>query len=231
MVKRLLDMFGASLGLLVTSPVILPIMFLVWLEDRHSPLYIAQRVGRSGHPFKMVKIRSMVIDADREGSSSTSNDDRRITPIGHFIRRYKIDELMQLWNVLIGDMSLVGPRPQVQSGVDLYSSSERELLTVRPGITDFASIVFSDEGDILAGHSDPDLAYDLLIRPGKSVLGLFYIKHQSTNVDLWLVWLTFMAIFSRRRAMCGVQGLLKRLGAPVDVIRHAIRLESGVEPA
>ena len=223
MLKRLLDILAAAFGLVAASPVLLPVMFLVWLEDHHSPFYIAPRVGRSGKPFNMVKMRSMVIGADRKGASTTSNDDMRITPVGHFIRRYKIDELTQLWNVLKGDMSLVGPRPQVQSGVDLYTRRERDLLSVRPGITDFASIVFSDEGSILAGHPDPDQGYDQLIRPGKSLLGLFYIEHNSLYVDIHLVLLTLMTIISRRRALEGVVVLLKTLEAPTELVRLASR--------
>uniref|UniRef100_UPI00404771C0 sugar transferase n=1 Tax=Polynucleobacter sp. TaxID=2029855 RepID=UPI00404771C0 len=223
MLKRLVDFFVAAFGLIAASPVLITVMFLVWWGDRHSPFYIALRVGRNGQPFKMVKMRSMVIGADRKGASSTSNDDRRITAVGHFIRRYKIDELTQLWNVLVGDMSLVGPRPQVQSGVDLYTKRERDLLSVRPGITDFASIVFSDEGAILAGHPDPDAGYDQLIRPGKSLLGLFYVEHQSTSVDIWLVWLTLITIVSRQRALRGVQVLLRRMGASADLVRLASR--------
>ncbi len=223
MLKRLLDILVSAIGLLAASPVLLPVIFLIWWEDRHSPFYIAPRVGRNGLVFRMVKMRSMVIGADRKGISSTSNDDKRITPVGHFIRRYKIDELTQLWNVLKGDMSLVGPRPQVQSGVDLYTSLERKLLSVRPGITDFASIVFSDEGAILAGHPDPDEGYDQLIRPGKSLLGLFYVENTSLSVDVQLVWLTLMTIFSRRRALRSLQVLLKRLNAPDVLVRLASR--------
>jgi lipopolysaccharide/colanic/teichoic acid biosynthesis glycosyltransferase len=226
MLKRLLDVLVAAFGLIAASPLLVPVMFLVWWQDRHSPFYIALRVGRNGLPIRMVKMRSMVIGADSKGASSTSNDDRRITPVGHFIRRYKLDELTQLWNVLKGDMSLVGPRPQVQSAVDLYTSRERLLLNVRPGITDFASIVFSDEGAILAGHPDPDEAYDQLIRPGKSLLGLFYVEHQTLNVDLRLVWLTLITIVSRKRALRGVQVLLQRLGAPADLVQLASRQNS-----
>jgi lipopolysaccharide/colanic/teichoic acid biosynthesis glycosyltransferase len=223
MLKRLIDVWVAAFGLIAASPVLVLVMSLIWWQDRHSPFYVALRVGRNGLPFRMVKMRSMVIGADRKGASSTSNDDRRITAVGHFIRRYKIDELTQLWNVLKGDMSLVGPRPQVQSGVDLYTSRERLLLNVRPGITDFASIVFSDEGAILAGHPDPDEAYYQLIRPGKSLFGLFYVEHQSVSVDVRLVWLTLITIVSRKRALRGVQVLLNRLGAPADLVRLASR--------
>ena len=223
MLKRLLDILASAFGLVAASPVLLPVMFLVWLEDRNSPFYIAPRVGRTGKPFDMVKMRSMVIGADVKGASSTSNDDRRITPVGHFIRRYKIDELTQLWNVLKGDMSLVGPRPQVQSGVDLYTERERDLLKVRPGITDFASIVFADEGSILEGHPNPDEGYDQLIRPGKSLLGLFYVEHGSIVIDVRLIWLTLVTIVSRKHALQGVTVLLETLDAPEDLVQLASR--------
>jgi lipopolysaccharide/colanic/teichoic acid biosynthesis glycosyltransferase len=231
--KRSLDVLLSVFGLVIASPVLLPVMFLVWWEDRHSPFYIAPRVGRGGHPFKMVKMRSMVIGADRKGASSTSNTDRRITAVGHFIRRYKIDELSQLWNVLRSDMSLVGPRPQVQAGVDLYTVRERGLLSVKPGITDFASIVFADEGTILAGHPDPDQGYDQLIRPGKSALGLFYVENRGVWVDLQLVALTLMTIVSRERALAGVQKVLHGLNADAALIELAGRrkaLSPGVPP-
>jgi lipopolysaccharide/colanic/teichoic acid biosynthesis glycosyltransferase len=223
MLKRFVDIVISSFGLIVTAPVLLSAMLLVWWEDGRSPLYVSNRVGRGGFLFQMVKIRSMVIGADINGASSTSNNDRRITSIGRFIRRYKIDELAQLWNVLIGDMSLVGPRPQVQSGVDRYTRTENNLLSVRPGVTDFASIVFSDEGSILEGHSDPDAAYDQLIRPGKSLLGLFYLDKRSFRVDLWLIWLTVVTLFSRQRALKGVQSLLESLDAPPNLRRLASR--------
>ena len=150
--KRLFDVFISFSGLLFLSPVLLTFMYLVYRQDKKSPFYIAPRSGRNGMTFKMVKLRSMVIDADKSGVDSTSGNDMRITPIGHKIRRYKLDELIQLWNVLIGDMSLVGPRPNVKTETDLYTDVEEGLLSVRPGITDFSSIVFSDEGEILEGE-------------------------------------------------------------------------------
>ena len=137
---------------MLASPVLLPVMFLVWWQDRHSPFYVASRVGLDQRPFRMVKLRSMRIGADKSGVDSTSAGDSRITPVGHFIRRYKLDELTQLWNVLIGDMSLVGPRPNVERETRLYTDLEQRLLTVKPGITDYASIVFADEGEILQGQ-------------------------------------------------------------------------------
>jgi lipopolysaccharide/colanic/teichoic acid biosynthesis glycosyltransferase len=222
-VKRLLDIILSGTMLLLTFPILTVIGVMIWLYDRHSPFYAATRIGRNGVPFRMIKFRSMRVNADRTGVTSTSADDDRITPVGHFIRRYKFDELVQLWNVLKGDMSMVGPRPNVPSGVELYTSLERKLLSVRPGITDFASIVFSDEGDILAGKPDPDLAYDQLIRPGKSRLGILYVEQSSLGLDIALIWLTTVAIVSKPAALRGVVQLLERLQAPADLIELARR--------
>lgn len=221
--KRLFDIVASAAGLLLASPVLLPVMFLVWRHDRHSPFYVAPRVGRGGGAFSMVKLRSMVINADKSGVDSTGANDRRITPVGHFIRRYKLDELTQLWNVLKGDMSLVGPRPNVKRETDLYTAAERRLLDVKPGITDFASIVFSDEGDILKDQADPDIAYNQLIRPGKGHLGLYYIEHRSLWLDIRLCWLTAIAIISRERALRGVTKILQTLRAPAALIEIAER--------
>jgi lipopolysaccharide/colanic/teichoic acid biosynthesis glycosyltransferase len=165
------------------------------------------------------------VNADRTGVTSTSATDRRITPVGHFVRRVKLDEVVQLWNVLTGDMSLVGPRPNVRSGTDLYTAAERRLLSVRPGITDFASIVFADEGEILRGHPDADAAYDRLIRPWKSRLGLFYIDHRSVGLDIRLLFATAMALLSRAAALRVVSAGLARLGAPADLVRVALRVD------
>lgn len=223
MLKRAFDVMASAAGLLLASPVLLPVMLLVWRQDLHSPFYVAPRVGRNGVPFKMIKLRSMLVNADKSGVDSTGSNDRRITTVGHFIRRYKLDELTQLWNVLRGDMSLVGPRPNVQRETDLYTSLERQLLTVKPGITDFSSIVFSDEGDILKDQPDPDIAYNQLIRPGKSLLGLFYIEHRSLLLDIQLCWFTVVAILSREKALSKIQILLQRLGADSSLLELAAR--------
>jgi lipopolysaccharide/colanic/teichoic acid biosynthesis glycosyltransferase len=222
--KRLFDIIAAGLMLLITGPLLAVVCLMIWLYDYHSPFYFAPRVGRGGKDFRMVKLRSMVVDADRTGVSSTSSADKRITPVGHFIRRCKLDELAQMWNVLIGDMSLVGPRPNTRAwGTNLYTEDEMRLLSVRPGITDFASIVFADEGEILKGQDAPDLAYNQLIRPWKSRLGLFYIKHQNIFLDLTLVFLTAVALVSRRRALAKISQLLKRLGAEPGLVQVALR--------
>jgi len=221
--KRLFDIFISLLGLVILSPVLLTFMYLVYRQDKHSPFYVAPRVGKNGVMFKMLKLRSMSVNADKSGVDSTSVDDIRITPIGHKIRRYKLDEFTQLWNVLIGDMSLVGPRPNVLSDTNLYTDIEKGLLTVRPGITDFSSIVFSDEGDILEGMKDPDLAYNQLIRPWKSRLGLSYIKNQSLFLDFQLILYTVIAIISKQRALAWVAVKLNNLNVDTDTVKISKR--------
>lgn len=176
-------------------------MLAIWAQDRRSPFYIAPRVARGGSTFRMIKFRSMVLNADKLGGSSTASTDPRITPVGKFVRAYKVDELLQLWNVLRGEMSLVGPRPQVLGDAALYTDAEKHLLSVRPGITDPASIVFSDEGEILKGSLNPDLLYNQIIRPWKSRLALAYIEHRSLGIDISLILLTVLAALSRSSAL------------------------------
>jgi lipopolysaccharide/colanic/teichoic acid biosynthesis glycosyltransferase len=223
--KRLIDILGALMGLIVLSPFLGFAMFLIWKQDHHSPFYIAPRVGKDGRTFNMVKLRSMIMNADKTGVDSTSTNDSRITPIGHFVRKYKLDELMQLWNVFKGDMSLVGPRPNVKRETGLYTRIERHLLDVKPGITDFSSIVFSDENEILSGSKNPDIDYNQLIRPWKSRLGLFYVDKRSIWVDFQLIYLTIITVISRERSLSGVSKVLKGLGALPELIRIAQRKE------
>lgn len=227
--KRLFDFITSLIGLIILSPVLLVFLFLVWIQDLHSPFYIAPRVGRNGKMFQMIKVRSMIIRADTSGVDSTAADDNRITRVGAIIRRYKIDELSQLINVLIGDMSLVGPRPNVQADVDLYTDEERGLLLVRPGITDFSSIVFSDEGEILRGSDDPDLRYNQVIRPWKSRLGLLYIQNSSLVLDVRLILITVMAIVSKQSALLSIGAILRKLKAEESLIQTAAR-ETPLEP-
>jgi lipopolysaccharide/colanic/teichoic acid biosynthesis glycosyltransferase len=222
--KRLFDVAVALVGLALGSIVLVPAMVAVWLQDRHSPFYVAGRVARGGGQFRMVKLRSMKVLADRSGIMSTAGDDPRITAVGRFVRRWKLDEVTQLWNVLKGDMSLVGPRPQVPPDVARYTSAERELLTVRPGITDMASIVFADEAEVLRGSADPDLRYDQVIRPYKSRLALLYLlRGQRLTVDLRLVWLTALAMVARERALSGVSALVRDLGGDEALAQAALR--------
>ena len=220
---RALDIGLSLIGLITFSPIILAAMVAIWWQDGFSPFYVASRAGHGGRPFDMVKLRSMIKSADRNGVASTSATDTRITRVGHLIRRYKLDEMTQLWNVLKGDMSLVGPRPNVLQAVAGYSSEEKRLLTVRPGITDLASIVFSDEGEILRGSADPNLLYEQIIRPWKSRLGLFYIEQRSLVLNVELVFLTVIAIVHKPAALNGIHRILVRSGADAQLIDVALR--------
>ncbi len=222
-VKRAIDIAASAVGLLLLSPILGGFCLLIWLEDRQRPLYVADRVGRDGRPFRMVKLRSMVTHADRAGADSTALDDRRITPIGRTIRRFKLDEFSQLWNVLKGDMSLVGPRPNVVREVQRYTPVERRLLSVKPGITDLASIVFADEGRILEGSPDPELRYNQLIRPWKSRLGLHYVNHRSLWLDFRLILVTLLHAASRRWALTWVASILRGNGADNILVTIARR--------
>jgi lipopolysaccharide/colanic/teichoic acid biosynthesis glycosyltransferase len=192
--KRVLDFSLALFGLVLLSPLLVAIAIWVKLSSSGPVLYAGTRIGRHGVAFRMLKFRTMVVNADKLGASSTSADDVRMTSVGRFLRRFKLDELPQLINVLRGDMSLVGPRPQVEWAVKLYTPEERGLLSVRPGITDFASLEFRNEGEILKGSTDPDRDYLEKIAPRKIRLGLYYVRHYSFIVDAKIVAATLLAI-------------------------------------
>jgi len=221
--KRCFDVVASICALTVFGPFLTVMMLAIYVHDRHTPIYSATRMGKGGRPFVMYKIRSMVINAEELGGSSTASNDPRITRLGRYVRKCKLDELSQFWNVLKGDMSLVGPRPNTVADANLYTQVERGLLVLRPGITDFASIVFSDEGEILKDKQDPDLAYNQIIRPRKNLLGLFYVGHYSVWLDIRLCWLTAITVFSQSRALEGIQELLRSLDAPSDLIEFAGR--------
>ena len=220
---RIFDIFFPIFGLIFISPLILIFILLIYFQDKASPFYIAPRVGKNKKIFYIIKLRSMKINADKTGVNSTSINDNRITKIGSIIRKYKLDEFTQLWNVLIGDMSLVGPRPNVLVDVDLYTNTENKLLEVKPGITDFSSIVFSDEGKILENKENPDLSYNQLIRPWKSRLGLIYIKHHSILLDLELIIFTVVALISKPMALKWVVKKLERFDVDQKIIEVAKR--------
>ena len=221
--KRLVDAIIAAIGLTVLSPLLLLVSFAIWIYDKKSPIYKAVRIGKNSVPFTMYKFRSMVVNAEKSGVDSTSASDSRITFVGKWVRRFKIDELPQLWNVLTGTMSLVGPRPNVQREVQLYSTEEMQILDVSPGITDFSSIVFADEGQILDGSVDPDISYNQLIRPGKNYLGLHYVNKRSLLIDLKIVLLTILAIVSRSRALTATSALVKKTGGSQELVLLAQR--------
>mgnify|MGYP001313157650 CR=1 FL=1 len=223
MIKRFIDFLFSLIGLIFLAPILIPVLILIWSYDKKSPFYIAPRVGKNSVTFNIVKLRSMSVNADKLGVNSTSNDDTRITPIGQKIRKYKLDELTQLLNVLLGDMSLVGPRPNVKAETDLYTDVEKDLLLVKPGITDFSSIVFSDEGKILENKKDPDLAYNQLIRPWKSRLGLIYIEKRTLVLDLQIILYTVIALFSKQRALNWVSEKLKQFDVDANIVKISKR--------
>jgi lipopolysaccharide/colanic/teichoic acid biosynthesis glycosyltransferase len=211
--KRALDLLIALIALTLFAPLLAAIAAAIWFDDRHAPFFFALRVARGGGDFRMIKFRTMIPGAWKSGVNSTASGDVRITRIGRWLRKGKLDELPQLWNVLAGDMSLVGPRPQVRADVNLYTEEESRMLQARHGITDLASIAFADEGEILAGSSDPDLLYNQIIRPWKSRLVLLYLENQSLLRDAQIVWITALALFSRRRALRTLALLLDAFGA------------------
>lgn len=182
---------------MLASPVIGAIALRIKLDGDGPVIYGGRRVGLGGREFRMYKFRSMVPNAERVGGPNTPDDDPRLTRTGRFLRRYKLDELPQLANVLKGDMSFVGPRPQVPDEVAGYSAEERDLLLVRPGITDWASLRFANEGEILAGHADPDRAYAELIRPEKMRLGLDYVRKGTLRDDISILVKTALVPFHR----------------------------------
>jgi lipopolysaccharide/colanic/teichoic acid biosynthesis glycosyltransferase len=224
MIKRLLDVLISLVGLTIISPIFLLFILLIFLYDFKSPFYVAPRVGKNAKLFKMIKLRSMKINADKSGVASTANDDDRITPIGKLIRKLKFDEISQLINVFFGSMSLVGPRPQVEKDVKLYTKKEKTLLIVKPGITDFSSIVFSDEGNILKGSDDPDRDYNILIRPWKSRLGLFYIKHQNILIDIMLIFFTIISFFNKKWVLKKISNYLCKKNASENIVKVVLRV-------
>lgn len=194
MLKRCFDFILSFLGLVVLSPLLAAIAAAIKLNSPGPVLYRGERVGRYGKPFRIYKFRTMVVNAEAIGGSSTADDDCRITRVGALLRRYKLDELPQLMNVLQGSMSLVGPRPQVAWAVALYQGEEKRLLEVRPGITDYASIRFRNEGEILRGSLDPDRAYLERIAPEKIRLGLQYIDDHSLWIDCCIIARTLLCV-------------------------------------
>ena len=192
--KRLFDVIASSAGLVVLLPLLAVLAIVLKRESTGAVFYRGLRAGQHGRPFRIFKFRTMVVNADKIGGPTSSADDPRITRVGSFLRRYKLDELPQLINVLKGEMSLVGPRPEVVQEVLLYTDEEKRLLEVRPGITDWASIRFRNEGEILRGSDDPHQAYREKIRPEKIRLGLEYVRCHSFMTDCKIILRTLKAI-------------------------------------
>ena len=191
---RFFDIFFSFLGILLLSPVFFLLYISICLVSRGGGFYRQLRVGRYGKDFYVYKFRSMRVGADKQGLITVGGRDPRITRIGYFMRKYKLDELPQLFNVLKGDMSLVGPRPEVRKYVDLYTEEQRKVLSVRPGITDYASIEYVDENMILGQADDADKAYVELIMPDKIRYNMKYINNRSLKEYFKIIFLTFWSI-------------------------------------
>jgi lipopolysaccharide/colanic/teichoic acid biosynthesis glycosyltransferase len=192
--KRAMDVVAASVVLVTAAPLLAALAIAVRLDSPGPAIYRGKRAGRFGRTFEMLKLRTMVVNAERIGGAETPADDPRITRVGGFLRRYKLDELPQFINVIKGEMSLVGPRPEVLDEVRNYTRREMQLLNVRPGITDWASILFRNEDEILRGSADPHRDYHEKIRPEKVRLGLEYVEKHSVAVDLRILWATMRAV-------------------------------------
>lgn len=192
--KRLTDILGSLLGLLLLSPLLLFIALFIVLDSRGGVFYSQERVGHYGKPFRLLKFRTMRSGAERGGLLSLGGGDPRITRAGAFLRKYKLDELPQLINVLLGQMSLVGPRPEVPRYVAHYNEQQRKVLDVRPGLTDYASLEYFEEGELLATSPDPEKTYLESILPRKLDLALRYVEEQSMATDLRIICRTLQRI-------------------------------------
>lgn len=196
MIKRLFDLMITIPMLLLVSPFFLIIALLIKLGSKGPVFYMQTRVGLNSRDFKIFKFRTMQMNADKAGLLTVGGRDPRVTPIGYFLRKYKLDELPQLLNVLFGSMSLVGPRPEVRKYVDLYNVEQQKVLSVKPGITDYASIEYSEENELLAKSNDPERTYIDEIMPAKLLLNQKYIAEKSLTTDIKIIWLTFKKIIS-----------------------------------
>jgi lipopolysaccharide/colanic/teichoic acid biosynthesis glycosyltransferase len=196
-VKRVFDLIVSAIALVALSPMLIVIAVLIKADDGGAVFYRGVRVGRYGRPFRVIKFRSMHVDAERIGGVTTADDDPRITRVGWWLRKTKVDELPQLMNVLVGEMSLVGPRPEVERYVRLMTEDERVVLSVAPGLTDWATLWNSDEGALLAGVANPDEMYLRVIRPEKIRLQLEYVKRRSFWIDITILLRTAAAIVLR----------------------------------
>lgn len=191
---RFFDIVFSAVGLIVLSPLFLALYLLIRIESKGGGFYSQERIGKDGIPFRLYKFRSMRTGADKKGLITIGDKDNRVTKVGYFIRKYKLDELPQLWNVLVGNMSLVGPRPEVKKYTDLYDAKQKKVLSVRPGITDWASIKYVDENKILGESTNPDEAYVNIIMPNKIKLNMIYIHHKTVGEYFKILFTTFKEI-------------------------------------
>ncbi len=197
MLKRSFDILSSGLGLLLISPILLIVSLAITLSSKGGVFYKQSRVGLNGVNFNILKFRTMFTGSDKKGLLTVGDRDPRVTPIGYYLRKYKLDELPQLINVLIGDMSLVGPRPEVSKYVNLYSKEDRVVLSIKPGITDYASIYFRNENEILNSSSNPEKKYIEEVMPLKLELNKKYIEEKGLLTDLKIIFMTLKSIFHK----------------------------------
>lgn len=194
--KRIFDILTSAIVLLVLLPVWLVIALLIAIESPGGVFYKQVRVGKDNRDFQLYKFRTMRVGSDKKGLLTVGERDNRITRIGYFLRKYKIDEFPQLLNIIKGDMSIVGPRPEVRKYVDMYTPEQTKVLSVRPGLTDYASIKYVNENEVLAASDNPEQTYIDEVMPAKLELNLQYIANQSLLEDIRLIFKTFKAIFN-----------------------------------
>lgn len=187
MLKRTFDITFSLLGLFVLLPVFLIIFLLVIIDSSGGIFYLQKRVGKNNKEFKLYKIRTMYKDAENSGLLTIGIRDNRITKVGYYLRKYKIDEFPQLLNILFGEMSFVGPRPEVRKYVDLYSIDQLAVLKVKPGLTDFASLIYYHENEHLSKFDNPEKEYIEILMPHKIELNLEYIRKQNFKLDIWII--------------------------------------------
>ena len=192
--KRFLDIICSLLALVVFSPLWIVIALAIVLESRGGVLYRQERVGRNNRDFILYKFRTMRTGSDKKGLLTVGDRDSRVTRVGYFLRKYKLDEFPQLVNIIKGDMSIVGPRPEVRKYVDMYTPEQMKVLSVRPGLTDYASVRYVHESEILARSDNPEQTYIDEVMPAKLALNLEYIQNQSLREDIKLIFQTFAAI-------------------------------------
>lgn len=193
---RLFDILFSSVGLILLSPLFIVLYIMIRIESKGGAFYVQERIGRNGKPFGLYKFRTMRTGSDSEGLLTIGEHDNRITRIGYFLRKTKIDELPQLINVVKGEMSLVGPRPEVRKYVNLYTEEQRKVLNVRPGITDYASIEYVNENELLSKTSDPDRVYIEEIMPDKIKLNMKYLENYTLREYFKIIFLTFKSLIA-----------------------------------
>lgn len=195
--KRVFDLFFSVIGLLILAPLFLVFIILVVLDGKGGPFFFQTRVGKNGHDFKLIKFRSMRPGSEKSGQLTIGSRDSRITRVGYFLRKFKLDELPQLINVLKGDMSFVGPRPEVRKYVELYTKDQLRVLSVKPGITDYASIKYFNESDELAASDNPERTYIEVVMPEKLRINLEYVENHSVSTDFKIIFKTIFKLFSK----------------------------------